>query len=229
MEQCNEPDRRDWAAWHDAYDEPGSALSRRLRTVQQRLREAVDAAPPGRIRVVSLCAGQGRDLIGALRDHPRRDDLAGRLVELDPANVRRAGAAAREAGMKRVSAVVGDASRTDAYAGAVPADVVLVCGVFGNIADADVERTIGLLPQLCAPGAFVVWTRNRQPPDLTPRIREWFARHDFEERWISPPEERAYGVGVHRFNGRPQPLRRGVRMFTFIGYDILRNGDPWPT
>src|SRR3989442_973015 len=31
----------------------------------------VDQAPPGPLRAVSICAGQGRDLIGVLREHPR--------------------------------------------------------------------------------------------------------------------------------------------------------------
>ena len=30
------------------------------------------------------------------------------------------------------------------------------------------------------------------------------------------------GVGVHRFAGTPQPLRRGDRLFEFVGYDMLR-------
>ncbi|GHD35622.1 hypothetical protein GCM10010335_31060 [Streptomyces galbus] len=30
-----------------------------------------------------MCAGQGRDLIGVLAGHPRRDDVRARLVELD--------------------------------------------------------------------------------------------------------------------------------------------------
>jgi hypothetical protein len=34
-----------------------------------------------------------------------------------------------------------DAGVTDVYAGAVPADLLLVCGVFGNIGDADVQSS----------------------------------------------------------------------------------------
>lgn len=76
----------DWQAWHDTYDVPDSWMARRLRAVQDRIREALDTAPPGPLRVVSVCAGQGRDLVDVLADHPRRDDVAARLVELDPGN-----------------------------------------------------------------------------------------------------------------------------------------------
>ena len=38
---------RDWYAWHRDYDEPGTALARRLAAVQDQIRTALDAAPPG--------------------------------------------------------------------------------------------------------------------------------------------------------------------------------------
>lgn len=56
----------DWHAWHRAYDSPDSRLRQRLRTVQERITLALDEAPPGPLRAVSVCAGQGRDLLGAL-------------------------------------------------------------------------------------------------------------------------------------------------------------------
>ena len=70
---------------------------------------------------------------------------------------------------------------TDAYEGAVPADLVLVCGVFGNVPPDSIENTVRRLPQLCAPGATVIWTRHRRKPDLTPRIRGWFRAASFVE------------------------------------------------
>src|SRR5204862_3093205 len=78
---------RDWVAWHEPYDQPGSSLARRLEVVQDRIAAALEQAPPGPIRVISMCAGQGRDLLGALADHARAIDVTARLVELDPRNV----------------------------------------------------------------------------------------------------------------------------------------------
>ena len=75
---------RDWHAWHDAYDDPGSSLAQRLRVVQARIAATLDAAPPGPLRALSMCAGQGRDLIPVLASHPRGRDVTARLVELDP-------------------------------------------------------------------------------------------------------------------------------------------------
>ena len=208
---------RDWYKWHRDYDQPGTALARRLAAVQDQIRTALDAAPPGPLHAISLCAGQGRDLIGALARHPRRDDVAARLVESDPRNAAAARAAAEIADLPRVEVVTGDAALTDHYAGMVPAYLVLVCGVFGNMTDDDVRRTIGYCAQLCAHGGTVVWTRGRWAPDLVPQICDWFAGRGFEPLWVSDPAE-GWTAGAHRFAATPVPLERGARMFTFAAY-----------
>ena len=204
----------DWHAWHHDYDEPGTPLARRLAAVQTQIRAALDAAPPGPLHAISLCAGQGRDLIGVLARHPRRDDVTARLVELDPRNAAAARDAAEAAGLPQVEVVTADAALTDQYAGMAPAYLVLVCGVFGNMADDDVRRTVGYCTQLCAHGGTVIWTRGRWAPDLVPRICDWFAGDGFEPVWVSDPAE-GWGAGAHRFTAKPAPLERGARMFRF--------------
>jgi hypothetical protein len=41
-----------------------------------------------------MCAGEGRDLLEVLADHPRSGDVGGRLVELNPELAGRAAARA---------------------------------------------------------------------------------------------------------------------------------------
>src|ERR1700722_13324105 len=164
---------RDWHDWHVLYDDPESGLSRRLSWVQDRIRVALDEAPPGPVRAISLCAGQGRDLIGVLSGHPRRGDVTGRLGELDPRNTAVARRLAAEAGLGNLEIVTGDASLTSQYADVAPADLVLACGLFGNMTNADIERTSGYYTQLCATAGTVVWTRGRWAggtPDLVPQV-----------------------------------------------------------
>ncbi|MGW4292669.1 SAM-dependent methyltransferase [Micromonospora chersina] len=211
---------KDWYAWHTDYDQPDSALSRRLAEVRDRIAEALDGAPPGPLRAISLCAGQGRDLIPVLATHPRGRDVTARLVELDPRNAEVARRAAAEARMTGVEVVVGDAALTDRYADLVPADLVLACGIFGNVTDADIRATVRHCAALCATGGTVFWTRHRGEPDLVPTICDWFAEEGFAPVAVSRPADRV-GVGVHRFTGPPRPLEPGAAMFEFIGYDRL--------
>ena len=208
---------RDWYAWHHDYDNAATALARRLAAVQEQIRLALDAAPPGSLAAISLCAGQGRDLLGVLAGHPRQHDVRARLVELDPRNAEAARHAAQTAGLPGVEVVTGDAALTDLYAGITPAYLVLACGVFGNMTDEDIERTVGYCTQLCARGGTVVWTRGRWAPDLLPQICDWFAARGFDQLWVSDPAE-GWGAAAHRFAGNPAPLVRGARMFTFTGH-----------
>ena len=208
--------QRDWVEWHRAYDDPESRLSRRLRVVQQRLREAIDARS-GPIRMVGMCAGEGRDVIPVLASHRRRSEIAARLVELDPRNAEIGIRAIAESKLDRVEMIVGDAALTDSYAGAVPANIVMACGVFGNISDDDIRNTIEHLPMLCAAGAAVVWTRGWRPEhDLTPTIRGWFEQRGFEEVAFDAPAEETFSVGVHRLAVAPAEFTPGVRLFTFV-------------
>ncbi|MGO9779622.1 MAG: class I SAM-dependent methyltransferase [Streptosporangiaceae bacterium] len=179
---------RDWVAWHELYDDPSSVLSARLRLVQAQLSDALDRAPAGPVRLLSLCAGQGRDVIGVLPAHPRRDDVRGVLIEADPENAETARREAATAGLPQVEVRQADASRPGGYADALPAHVLLLCGIFGNVSDADIQRTIVAAPALTAPGGSVIWTRHRRPPDLTPQVRAWFREAGFAEVSFSSPE-----------------------------------------
>lgn len=206
----------DWVDWHSPYADPRSPLSRRLEAVQRHVRAFLDRTESRSPRVVSLCAGDGRDVLGVLARHPRGPQVRARLVELDPGLVARARDRAAASQLDAVEVICADAAVTDVYAGAVPADLVLVCGVFGNVDDDDVRRTVESLPQLCAPSATVIWTRHRREPDLTPHIREWLASAGYEERAFDSPGPDAWSVGVHSFRGDPQQLAQGTRLFTFI-------------
>lgn len=210
------PEVTDWVGWHDAYADPESPLSRRLKVIQRHVLGFLDECRSPVPRVVSLCAGDGRDLLDVLAKHPRAPRVRARLAEIDPALVARARHHAAVAGLDGVEVICSDAASIDVYAGAVPADLVLVCGVFGNIGDGAVRRTIDALPQLCASDATVIWTRHRRHPDLTPGIRRWFAAAGFAERGFDSPGPDQWAVGVHSFLGEPQPLALGERLFAFV-------------
>jgi hypothetical protein len=207
---------KDWVAWHAAYDDPASSLSARLQRVQWHLSQAIGRAPAGPVRLVSLCAGQGHDVIGVLPDHPRRDDVRALLVESDPENARLARRAAAAAGLSRVEIREADASTAASFADALPADLLLLCGIFGNVSGRDIERTVRAAPALCAADATVIWTRHRRPPDLTPQIRGWFAAGGFDEVAFDALDTSALtGVGVHRLRQAPAGGLPGGSMFTF--------------
>jgi len=204
---------RDYERWHARYDDPGSDLSWRLGVVRGHLRDALDGRP-GPVRALSLCAGDGRDLLGVLAE---RDDAArvrAVLVEVHPAIAARARVAA-EGVAADVEVRVADAGHTDAWADAVPAELVLLVGIMGNIADAELARTIAAAPALCAPGATLVWTRGRWAGDRNDLVRARFAAAGFAELAYDVLDEDSLpAVGAVRYDGPPVPLAPG-RLFTF--------------
>ncbi len=204
-----------WAAWHEPYDVPGSYLARRLDEVQRQVALVLDTCAPGPISILSICAGQGRDVIGVLATHPRSRDAHARLVELDESNAAYARDLAASHRLDNVEVVVADASTTDAYEGAVPASLVMVCGVFGNISERDIARTVSYLPALLEPGARVIWTRHRREPDLTPSLGATFELVGFVEETYCAPDDVLFAVGTHRLDIAPGRFSVGKHLFTF--------------
>jgi predicted RNA methylase len=211
---------KDWLAWHEQYDDhEGSNLAARLGRVQASISAVLDAAPAGPIRVLSMCAGQGRDLLGVLAEHPRAPEVQAVLVELDPRNaaIARAAAAALEAA--DVEVIEADAGTTGVYRAAAPAHLLLVCGVFGNISESDIADTIAALPSLAAPHAHLIWTRHRRAPDLTPWVRQQVEQAGFSEVAFEtggdPRSGTDFGVGRARLDRAPDPFVADRRLFSF--------------
>lgn len=205
---------RDWGAWHRAYDDPASSLSQRRLVVTDMVRDALGRARPGPVTCLSLCAGEGRDLIDAARDHARRHDVRGRLIELDAPIAARAMANVSASGLP-LEVVVGDAALTALFVDLVPVDVLLLVGIFGNVSDADVASTIAAVPRLCRAGASVIWTRHRRAPDLTGSIRGWFSAAGCDQVEYATSGVGGFGVG-HESVGRHDPsIPVSVRLFSF--------------
>ena len=213
-----------WNKWHEAYEDTESELVQRMLAVRRQVDAVVTEAAPGPVTVVSICGGQGRELIGALEDHPRRADVRGRLVELDSDNAAFAREWAASAGLDALEVVNGDASVSDAYAGLTPVDLVVISGVFGHVDDDDKRQLVVFLRQLCAPGASLVWTSHRTNDGPADKVRAMLADESFEEVAFEdlPGEEFAFTVARHRYLGETAPFVARERIFTFGS----RRGEP---
>jgi hypothetical protein len=63
----------------------------------------------------------------------------------------------------------------------------------------------------------VIWTRHRRPPDLTPRLRAWYAESGLEEIAFDALETSALtSVGVHRLSRTASTRPPSDRLFTFL-------------
>jgi len=217
---------RDYQDWHRRYDDPNSGLSWRLQSVRRHVEDGLDRRP-GDVRLLSVCSGDGRDVLGVLAGRADADRVSAVLLELHPDLAQQARDSAAAAQLSRVEVRAVDASGVAAYEGAVPADVVLMVGIFGNIADVDVGRLISFAPQLCRPGATLVWSRGRRfsrelpgvtAGDINDEVRARFAAAGFDELAYETHEGGGRpALGVLRYGGPPVELQPGPSaLFTFL-------------
>lgn len=203
----------DWRAWHRDYADPDSALTHRLRVVQAQVAGWLDGhGTPARI--LSLCSGEGRDVLDVLDGRPDAARVSVTFVEVDRELSRRARDRAVQAGLDGVEVRCGDAGSTATFADRLPVDLLLLCGVFGNISDRDIEVTVGALPRMVRAGGSVIWTRSRRSPDVTPAIRSWFDRAGFRERAFVAPDGYLWSVGAHDLVTSPA-AQLPEHLFTF--------------
>jgi hypothetical protein len=214
---------RDWVGWHADYGDPTSSLSRRLSVVRQFLRHALarlDQVTQGEdLHITSMCAGDGRDVLHVLRSTPPKRAVSVDLIELDPILAERARDAASVVRGARVAVHQNDAGEPTTYLDLARADLLLVCGVFGNISSSDVRTVIDLLPRLLNDSGIVIWTRGHHggEPDPSLAIRQLMQDTGFAELAFTAPNDAQFRVGisqVRRADSRPIDTRR--RLFTFL-------------
>jgi hypothetical protein len=218
----------DWFAWHKLYERKTS-LQRRLELVCKQISDCLNLCLPGEIRIVSVCAGDGRDLIGALKGHPRQQDVIARLVELDRRLIECGREVAAGAGLSaRLEFIDADATSSTAYAGIAPANLVLLCGMLGHVDEASTLRLVQHLPALCRSGGFIIWTRNlnynsgHRHVDL---LRSLLRKSAFEEvRFETTSRKRAFMktsrgrfiVSTYRYRGESTALPVNQKLFDLM-------------
>jgi 2-polyprenyl-3-methyl-5-hydroxy-6-metoxy-1,4-benzoquinol methylase len=215
-------ERLDWRLWHRDYDDPESSVSHRLVEVRARLGSALAAGSDDPVRLLSLCAGDGRDVIPVVAVTGRRVSVT--LVELDPVLAEAARRAAAEAGVV-VDVLTGDASEPTLFADVLPVDVLVLVGVLGNVSDADAGRLVTAIPSMVAPGGVVIWSRsNRFRTTATHAVSDpaLWVRGLFEAAGLETvdylvPDEEAWRLGVSRLRvDAPRPPVPTASLFTFI-------------
>lgn len=214
----------DWVQFLNGYD-LWPPLQSRLVLVREHLANALMHFPHKPIRITSLCAGDGRDIIGALEGHPRRNDVSATLVELNAELVSRGRQMASSLNMSHcICFLNADATLADTYAHTLSADVLLIAGVLGNVRERHEAMLIGNLTRLCRAGAILIWTRgsiSEQNVRAVQRILAHLDKVSFAEITLSETTPEGFVVGSHLFNDQPQSLNEVTRLFEFTDYDQM--------
>ena len=106
--------------WRNAWGSCASCWTRRCFTRRWQL------------RVLSLCAGDGRDVLPVLARWQAHKEIHGWLVELQSDLADRARDEAHSVSLRQLEVIRGDAAEPTEHTGAIPADLIVACGIFGR-------------------------------------------------------------------------------------------------
>ena len=207
-----------WDHWYQAYADSPS-LQARLRIVCQHLAATLGQCAPGPIRVLSLCAGDGRDLIEVLPHHGRRADVRAWLIDAHPESIARGRRAAAAAGLQgQLQFRQGDAGQARSYADIGRVDVVIISGFLGHLHHEEARRLIASLPMLLEPGGWVIWSRHLVMNDgrgQVPTIQALLHQRAFAQAHVDTTAADGFAVGRARFTGAAVPLDTQHVLFRF--------------
>jgi len=204
---------RNWPA--RAYERP--TYRNRLGAVKQHLSESLDQAPEGEVTIISLCAGDGRDVIDVASVHPRRRDVAAWLVEADARSVAAGITLARGKGLhKAVRFLPADATSYATYRDIPGADVVLLCGVWGHVPPEDRSAVVKACNALCREGGHVIWTRGlRRGSGRFEEIRAAFSGREWSEVRTTITPDTRWAVATNCLAASPSARPTSGTIFHF--------------
>ena len=207
----------EWVDWHEGYA-PGSPLSHASRGgAAPDPSERSTRAPPGPIHVISMCAGDGRDLLGVLPDTSPQPRTFARCWWNSTPTLRNAPRERAAEVSPTIEVVTGDASN-DQQLMRVPSRPTSCSRAASSATSPTTTFTTRWL--ICRrsahPNATVIWTRGTFAPDLTPTIRVWFMEAGFTELDFVAIPDTTVGVGANRLTSPPHPFEPDVRLFTFL-------------
>jgi hypothetical protein len=205
-----------WNGWPErAYQQ--DPYRQRLSAVQDRLAECLDQAPVGPVRIISVCAGDGRDAISVLTTHPRRHDVSAWLIEQDQRSVLDGSRRAARVGLANtVTFLNGDATDYATYQRIAPADIVLLCGVWGHVPTLERIPLVRALTALCKTRGVVIWTRGvSKGLERLHEIQSVFAASSWEQSRVSFTSDKKWAVVIQRYLALPIPLPSSGRIFHF--------------
>jgi hypothetical protein len=208
------PGSRGWSGWPDeAYKREG--FQQRLSFVHDHLTECLNTAPRGAVRILSICSGDGRDVLGVLESHRRATEVTASLVELDSQSVAAGESRAKESGLESAVRFLNtDATVFETYQAIAPADIVLVCGVWGHVPADERGQLVRAIECFCKRDGRVIWTRGVEKGRH--RLEE-IAAHFPDANWKKVRESIGpkWGVMTHQYCGPQRAIPATGQIFNF--------------
>ncbi len=147
----------------------------------------------------------------------RRHDVSAWLIEQDRRSVLDGTRRAAHFGLANIVTFLnGDATDYATYQRIAPADIVLMCGVWGHVPTLERVPLVRALTALCKARGVVIWTRGiSKGLERLHEIQSMFATSSWEQGRVSFTSDKKWAVVIHRYLGLPNTLPTSGRLFHF--------------
>jgi 2-polyprenyl-3-methyl-5-hydroxy-6-metoxy-1,4-benzoquinol methylase len=200
-----------WYDWHiEKHSDPNSYTSQRMTdiglVIEEYLKDTVH-----RSNIVSVCAGQGLDLIPILRQYPNSADAY--LIDIEQQNIDHINKIST--GLEGIHTYAADATVSNTYINnKIPrANLLLVCGVFAHLTSEDQSIFIQNMRSLLKPGGYVIWTRI---DEYLNDIHEKFENNGYKKIDLSHINLSTGSVGMSRLKESIKTLHPDKQIFNFL-------------
>ena len=201
-------------SWHDNYEDETSTPYKRTLIVKKLIADYL--INKNNITILSICAGQGRDVLTSLNA-----DTCAYLIDVDKECVDYAQSYVNKNDLYNVFVIEADASLISTYIdNNIPkADLILICGVFGHLSLEDINITAQSLKQLIKPNGSVIWTRHKFDNDITKEVRDLFELAGYQEEAFISPKEEPFSIGMYKLiQDTIEPIY-DLKMFDYIYFN----------
>lgn len=207
---------RVWSGWPEKIYQ-NTSYQQRLAGVQSQVAAFLDAAPLGPLRILNMCAGDGRDVIDAVSDHPRRGDVSAWFVELDRTSVDMGRDRAAQKGLGEAFHFINaDATAYETYRGIGAVDLVLACGVWGHVPTPQKPSLVRAMAAFCKPGGSVIWTRGiSRGMDKVHELEALFDEETWRKQQLMFTPNKAWAVATYRYDGPVITIPSEGQIFNF--------------
>jgi hypothetical protein len=205
-----------WNGWPDKIYQDKS-YQQRLEAVQGQIKKFLDTAPAGPFRILNICAGDGRDVLGAVCEHPRRTDVFAWFVELDRDSVEQGRQTAVKLGLENSTRFInGDATVYSTYRSVGRADLVIACGVWGHVPTPEKPSLVRAMATFCNPGGRLIWTRGvSRGIEKVRELEALFDEQTWDDHQLTFTPNKSWAVAIYRYCGPMLELPADGQIFNF--------------
>lgn len=206
-----------WTEWHEnAYNNTNSLAYQRTEIVKNLINKYLYEINKN-VVIVSIGAGQGRDILSVLKERKDNNRIFTYLIDTDMECLDYAKNYAEKNNIINVNVVNIDGSLTENYKDIPKADLIIFCGMMNQKNTEEVKSLANNMKFLCNEDAQIIWSRHGYDEDYSTSFRNVFNENFYKELdfYISHKEPFFVCRNIITSNLLNVEIEKNVKIFIF--------------